>query len=70
MATFHGGIMLILTRKRGESVLIGDGIEIKILGPCDGKYGDGVKLGIEAPREMPIIRKELVDRVVERRGQQ
>lgn len=47
--------MLVITRKKGESLLIGDNIEISI-----SKIEDGnVKLAIEAPREISILRKEL-----------
>lgn len=47
--------MLIITRKEGESFLIGDNVEITITKVADGN----VKIGIEAPREMIILRKEL-----------
>jgi carbon storage regulator len=47
--------MLVLTRKVGESVKIGDDIELKILS-IDGEQ---IKLGIEAPREIAIHRKEV-----------
>ena len=47
--------MLILSRKVGESFLIGDGIEIKVTEIS----GDRVKIGIEAPKDCTIIRKEL-----------
>ena len=47
--------MLALTRKRNESIMIGDNIEIKIL----EIVGDKVRLGIEAPREIAIHRKEI-----------
>lgn len=51
--------MLVITRKKGESVLIGDDIEISI-----SKIDDGsVKLAIKAPREMAILRKELYEEV-------
>jgi len=48
--------MLVLKRNEGESILIGDGIEIKVLECSNGI----VKLGIEAPKDVKIIRKELV----------
>ncbi|MFF2483655.1 carbon storage regulator [Paenibacillus sp. NPDC058071] len=51
--------MLILSRKRGQSILINDEIEIIIT----GIEGDQVKVGIVAPREMNVIRKEIVDDV-------
>lgn len=53
--------MLILNRKIGESIILDDNIEIKILGIQDGK----IKIGIEAPREVTILRKEVYDEVIE-----
>lgn len=53
--------MLILTRKKDESIVIGDNIEIKVLEINDGK----VKLGIEAPKNIDIIRKELYENIQE-----
>ncbi|MEQ3338100.1 carbon storage regulator CsrA [Clostridium butyricum] len=51
--------MLIITRKKGESIRIGDDIEITI-----SKIDDGsVKIGIEAPRNVNILRKELYEEV-------
>lgn len=53
--------MLIITRKKGESLMIGDDIEITI-----SKLEDGsVKLGIQAPKEITILRKELYKAVEE-----
>ena len=51
--------MLIITRKEGESFLIGDNVEITITKIADGN----VKIGIEAPKEMIILRKELYKEV-------
>ncbi|MBD7916351.1 carbon storage regulator CsrA [Clostridium sp. Sa3CUN1] len=51
--------MLVITRKKGESILIGDDIEISV-----SKIEDGsVKLAIKAPKEMTILRKELFEEV-------
>lgn len=51
--------MLVLTRKINESVIIGDDIEV-----CVTRVeGDTVKIGIRAPRSIPIFRKELVEDV-------
>lgn len=47
--------MLVLTRKVGESVKIGNDIELKVLS-IDGEQ---IKLGIDAPREIAIHRKEV-----------
>ena len=51
--------MLIITRKKGESLMIGDDIEITI-----SKIDDGsVKLGIQAPKSVSIFRKELYEQI-------
>lgn len=51
--------MLIITRKKGESLMIGDDIEIVI-----SKIDDGsVKLGIKAPKSVQILRKEIYEEV-------
>jgi len=47
--------MLVFSRKKDESVMIGDDIEIKIV--SIGR--DSIKLGISAPREIPIHRGEI-----------
>ena len=47
--------MLILSRKSGESLIINDNIEIKIIEATNDK----VKLGFEAPKDVKILRKEL-----------
>ena len=51
--------MLALSRKRGESIIIGDHIEIVVLNVS----GDQVKLGISAPRSIPVNRKEIYDQI-------
>ncbi len=48
--------MLILGRKVGDTILIGDGIRVVVLA-CDRK---GVRLGIEAPNDVTILRGEIV----------
>lgn len=51
--------MLVITRKKGESLMIGDDIEITI-----SKIEDGsVKIGINAPKDVTILRKELYEAV-------
>lgn len=47
--------MLILSRKVGETLLINDNIEIKII----EVNGDKVKIGIDAPKNVKVLRKEL-----------
>ncbi|OOB79973.1 MAG: carbon storage regulator [Epulopiscium sp. Nele67-Bin001] len=53
--------MLALTRKSGESIVINDNIVIEILAVQDGR----VKVGLAAPREMRILRKEVYDAIQE-----
>ena len=49
--------MLILTRKVGQAIIIGEGIEIKILEIVDGQ----IKLGVTAPKNISVLRKELIE---------
>ncbi|EGV06571.1 carbon storage regulator [Haemophilus pittmaniae HK 85] len=51
--------MLILTRKVGESVLIGDDISITVL----SVRGNQVKLGVQAPKEVSVHREEIYQRI-------
>lgn len=53
--------MLVLTRKTGESIKIGDNIEITVL----SVKNDQVKIGINAPKDLEILRKELLDLIQE-----
>ncbi len=53
--------MLVLTRKSGEGIWIGDDIRVKILDVREGH----VKIGIEAPRDKGIYRDELYARIKE-----
>lgn len=47
--------MLVLTRKGNQSIMIGDDIEISVL----AIMGEKVRIGIEAPRSIPVFRKEV-----------
>jgi carbon storage regulator (csrA) len=49
--------MLILTRKIGQSLIIGDDIEIKVV----SIDGENVKIGISAPKNVSVVRKELLE---------
>ena len=53
--------MLILTRKLGESITIGDDIKITVL-DCQGKQ---VKLGIIAPKDIKVHREEIFEKIQE-----
>jgi carbon storage regulator len=50
--------MLILTRYVGDSIMIGDNIYLTVL----GVHGKQIRLGIKAPREIQILREELVEK--------
>ncbi len=58
--------MLILTRKVGESVLIGDDISISVLSVC----GNQVKLGVQAPKEVSVHREEIYQRIKQMKDEQ
>ena len=51
--------MLVLSRKPNESVFINENIVVMVL----SIQGDKVRLGIEAPREMPVYRQEVYERI-------
>ncbi|OPA75660.1 carbon storage regulator [Paenibacillus selenitireducens] len=53
--------MLILTRKKGQSIVINDNIEI-IISAIDG---DQIKIGINAPKNVKIYRKEVIEAIQE-----
>ena len=53
--------MLVFTRRRRETIMIGDGISIEVL-----RIGrDGVRLGVVAPPEVAVHRKEIYDQIRE-----
>ena len=47
--------MLVLTRKSNQSIMIGDDIEVSVL----SIMGEKVRIGIQAPRNVPVFRKEV-----------
>jgi len=55
--------MLVLSRKKNESIVIGDDIEVVIV----DIRGDKVRLGIEAPAHVPVHRKEVYE-AIQREG--
>ena len=57
--------MLVLTRKNGETIKIGDDIEITIV----SAKNDQVKIGIKAPKNIEILRKEIYEQIQEENQQ-
>ena len=57
--------MLVLTRKSNQSIMIGDEIEISVL----SIMGEKVRIGIQAPRDIPVFRKEVYLEIQAERGQ-
>lgn len=53
--------MLVLTRKAGEGIIIGDDVTIKVI----EMKGGGVRIGIDAPKSKKIYRQEIYDRIIE-----
>ena len=47
--------MLVLTRKSNQSIMIGDDIEVSVL----SIMGEKVRIGIQAPRDVPVFRREV-----------
>ncbi len=51
--------MLILTRRVGETIVIGDDVTVTVL----GVKGNQVRLGVNAPRDLPVHREEIYERI-------
>ena len=56
--------MLILTRRKGETIMIGDKVTVTVLEVKGGQ----VRIGIAAPKEVEVHREEVYDRIREERG--
>jgi carbon storage regulator len=56
--------VLVLTRKSNQSIMIGDDIEISVL----AIMGEKVRIGIEAPRSVPVFRREVYVEIQEDQG--
>jgi carbon storage regulator len=58
--------MLVLSRQKDESIMIGDDVEITIV----DVRGDKVRLGIAAPKEIPVHRKEVYEAIQREKSEQ
>lgn len=56
--------MLILTRRVGETVVIGDEVQVTVL----GVKGNQVRLGVNAPRDVSVHRQEIYERIQKEQG--
>jgi carbon storage regulator len=53
--------MLVLTRKADQEIVIGDDVVVKVISVSDD--GRKVRIGIDAPREVPVFRREVQDEI-------
>jgi carbon storage regulator len=57
--------MLILTRRVGETLIIGDDVVVTVL----GIKGNQVRIGVKAPKDVSVHREEIFDRIRSERGE-
>ena len=57
--------MLVLSRQKDESIMVGDNVEITIV----DVRGDKVRLGITAPKEIPVHRREVYEAIQREKGE-
>jgi carbon storage regulator len=57
--------MLVLTRKSNQSIMIGDDVEVSVL----SIMGEKVRIGIQAPREVPVHRMEIYVEIYRKDGE-
>ncbi|HIG92340.1 MAG TPA: carbon storage regulator CsrA [Methylococcaceae bacterium] len=58
--------MLILTRRVGETLMIGDEVKVTVL----GVKGNQVRIGVDAPRDVTVHREEIYDRIKKEKEQE
>ena len=61
----RSGCMLILTRRVGETLMIGDEVTVTVL----GVKGNQVRIGVNAPRDVSVHREEIYDRIKRENGE-
>lgn len=57
--------MLILTRRKGETLVIGDDVKVRVL----DVNGNQVRIGIDAPKDLPVHREEIYQKIQKEKNQ-